>query len=127
MRIVLADDSLLILERLQQMLSIHKQVEIVGTYNNGTDTLEALRILKPDLAIVDFKMPGLNGLEVLNQIRKENKIVKFIILTFFSSDHYRQKAIQDGVDYYFSKVDDFEKVSQVVEEMVEKEKSLSAC
>jgi two-component system, NarL family, nitrate/nitrite response regulator NarL len=122
MRVLLADDSELILERLQDMLSKYKQVEIVGTIKNGTETLEALRILKPDMAIVDVRMPGLSGREVLNKIRQEDKTVKFIILTFSSSDYYRQAAMQAGADYFFSKVDDFDKLSRVVEEMALKEK-----
>ena len=121
MRVLLADDSVLILEWLQDTLGMNKQVEIVGSFKNGIDTLKALKTLKPDLAIVDFKMPGLNGLEVLKEIRKENKILKFIILTYYSLDNYRQVAMQAGADYFFSKVDDFEKVSIVVEEMVAKE------
>jgi DNA-binding NarL/FixJ family response regulator len=121
MKVLLADDSKLILERLQEMVGIYRQVEIVGSCSNGIDTLEALRTLKPDLAIVDIKMPGLSGLEVLNEIRKEDKIVKFIILTFYSSDYHRQMAIQAGADYFFNKVDDFEKVSQLVEDLAKKE------
>ena len=114
----MADDSDLILVRLQEMLSIDKHVELVGMYRNGTDALEALRILKPDLAIVDIKMPGLTGLEVLNEIRKEDKKVNFIILTFYALEYFRQMAIQAGADYFFSKVDDFEKLASVVKELV---------
>ena len=121
MKVLLADDSKLILVRLQEMVSIYKQVEIVRSCSNGIDTLEALRTLKPDLAIVDIKMPGLSGLEVLNEIRKEDKIVKFIILTFYSSEYHRQMALQAGADYFFNKVDDFEKVSQLVEDLAKKE------
>jgi DNA-binding NarL/FixJ family response regulator len=123
MKVLLADDSDLILERLQEMLGLHKQVEIVGSFQNGTDTLEAIRNLKPDLAIVDIKMPGLSGLDVLKEIRKVDKMVKFIILTFYSSDSYRQMAIQEGTNYFFSKVEDFEKVSQVVAELAEQEEN----
>jgi DNA-binding NarL/FixJ family response regulator len=121
MKVLLADDSKLILVRLQEMVGIYKQVEIVRSCSNGIDTLEALRTLKPDLAIVDIKMPGLSGLEVLNEIRKEDKIVKFIILTFYSSEYHRQMALQAGADYFFNKVDDFEKVSQLVEDLAKKE------
>ena len=121
MRVVLADDSGLILERLQEMIASYSQTEIVGSLQNGTDTLDALRTLKPDLAIVDIKMPGLSGLEVLNAIKKENNDIKIIILTFYSSDHYRQIAIQSGADYFFNKVDDFDKLSMVVAGMVMKE------
>ena len=105
------------------MVGMHKQAEIVGSLNNGTETLEALRVLKPDLAIVDIQMPGLSGLEVLSEIRKENKIVKFIILTLYSSDYYRQLAVKTGADYFFSKVEDFEKVSLVVAELIMKEEN----
>jgi DNA-binding NarL/FixJ family response regulator len=122
MRILLADDSGLILERMQEMLKKINHVEITGSYTNGIDTLNALRTLSPDLAIVDLKMPGLNGIQVLNEIRNENKILKFMILTFCSADYYQKLAIQAGADYYFSKVDDFEKVSMVVEEMLANEK-----
>jgi len=118
MKVLLADDSGLILERLQEALSSFKQVEIVGSFKNGIDALEGLRNLNPQVAIVDIKMPGLNGLEVLNEIRKENKFVKIIILTFYASEYHRQLAIQTGADYFFSKVDDFDKAIQVVINMV---------
>jgi two-component system, NarL family, response regulator DesR len=121
MKVLLADDSGLILERLAEMLNMYKKVEIVGSFKNGTDTLAALRALKPDLAIVDLKMPGLSGLEVIHEIRKENTTVKIIILTFYSSDYYRNIAIQTGADYFFNKVDDFDEVSMVVAGMLWKE------
>lgn len=122
MKVVIADDSVLIRERLQNVLSTFRQVELLGTYNNGTDTLEALRNLKPDLAIVDIKMPGLNGLEVLTETRKENKTIQFIILTFHATEYYRRMAMEAGVNYFFSKADDFEKVAEVVEEINESKK-----
>ena len=121
MRILLADDSSLILERLNNMVHLHKHVEIVAELKNGKDALEALRILKPDMAIIDIKMPGLSGLYVLNEIRKENKSIIIIILTLYSSSYYRQLAIQQGTNYFFSKVDDFEKVSLIVAQYLEKE------
>ncbi len=124
MRVLLADDSDLILERLQQTLSPDRRVEIVGTFKNGNETLAALRVLKPDLAIVDIKMPGLSGLEVLHQIRKEDSSLKFIILTFYSSDNYRNLAFRYGADYFFSKVDDFEKISLAVKELLDKPSTL---
>ena len=125
MRILLADDSVLILERLREMCSNYRQVEIVGMCKNGIDALAALQNLKPDLAIVDLKMPGLSGLEVLSEIRKEDKILKFILLTLHSSDYHRLMAIHAGTDYFFSKADDFEKVANVVSEMIDKEENKS--
>lgn len=123
MRVVIADDSDLILDWLKEMLSAFEGVEIVAALQNGTDALDALMTLKPDLAIIDLKMPGMTGLEVLKEIRKIDKDVKFIILTFYAFDPYRQSAVKAGVDYFFSKVDDSEKVSRVVAELLAKEEN----
>jgi len=120
-KILIADDSVLILEALQEMLGGLGQVEIVASCQNGTDALKAIRALRPDLAIVDIKMPGLTGLEVVAETRKENKTTPFIILTFYSSGYYRQQAILAGADYFFSKTDDFQKIAEVVGEMLKKE------
>ena len=121
MRVLLADDSDLTLEWLKEMLYAFQNVEIVAVLKKGTDALESIKTLKPDLAIVDLKMPGLSGLEVLKETRKENTTLKFIILTFYAFDPYRKSAMKFGADYFFSKTDDFEKVMMVVKEMLAEE------
>ena len=63
----------------------------------------------------------MSGLEVLTQIRKENKALIFIVLTFFSMDYYRQLALEAGVDYFFSKIDDFEKITEVLDKLAGEE------
>jgi DNA-binding NarL/FixJ family response regulator len=125
MKVILADDSDLIRERLTEMLNMYKHAEIVGSLDNGTDALDSLRKLKPDLAIIDLKMPGLTGIEVVNEIRKEDKHVKIVILTFYSTEYYRNIAIKSGADFFFNKVDDFEEVSMVVAGMLWKESTMN--
>ncbi len=122
MKILIADDSILILERLQQILGEIDNVEVVASLGNGIDTLEALRNLKPDLAIIDIRMPGLTGLEVLNAYRKESKSVIFILLTLDSHGYIHQLAIQAGTNYFFNKADDFQNIIQVVTELCENKK-----
>lgn len=119
MKVLLANDSALILERLKELLSVHGQVEIAGSLKNGVETLAAIKVQNPGLAIIDMNMPGLNGLEILNEVRKVNKTTKIIILTFYSSEYYRNIAMQSGADYFFNKADDFEKISLVVERLVQ--------
>ena len=118
MRVLLADDSDLILERLKEILNTFGSLELIACVKNGTQTLEALKNLKPDIAIVDIKMPGLNGLEVLSEIRKENSDIKIIILTLYSSEYYRMLADRDGADYFFNKADEFDKVSAALEDII---------
>jgi DNA-binding NarL/FixJ family response regulator len=114
MKILIADDSNFILDRLQQMLNLLDHVEIVGVYHNGTDALSALQTLKPDLAILDNKMPGIKGIDIIREIRKENLIVQLMLLTFYSDGYYRTQAIKAGANYFFSKSDDFEQIPEVV-------------
>jgi two-component system, response regulator YesN len=121
MKVLLADDSDLILERLEDLLHAYEQVKIIGSFKNGIDALKSLKLSAVDLAIIDLKMPCLTGLQVLKEIRKENKSLRFMILTLYSSDNYRQLAINSGADYFFSKIDDFEKISMVVEKMISEE------
>lgn len=66
-------------------------------------------------------MTGLSGIEVLTEIRKENTTLVFIILTLFSSEFYRDKAMNASTGYFFSKSYDFKKVARVIVEMVVKE------
>jgi two-component system response regulator YesN len=127
MKVLIAYDTNLIRERLQEMVSVSRQLEVVGSFANGTDTLEGLRTLKPDLAIIGLEMTGLNGIEVLKEIRKENSSLVYIILTLFSSEFYREMAMEAGADYFFSKPDDFKKVARVMVEMVIKEGKLKNC
>lgn len=125
MKVILADDSGLIRERLTEMLNMYKHAEIVDSLDNGTDALDSMRKLKPDLAILDLKMPGLSGIDIVNEIRKEDKHVKIVILTFYSTEYYRNIAIKSGADFFFNKVDDFEEVSMVVAGMLWKESTMN--
>lgn len=118
MKVLLADDSDLILERLKEILITFESLDVIATFNNGTIALDAIRSLKPDIAILDIKMPGLSGLEVLGQIRKENCNIKIIILTLYSSEYYRMLADRDGADYFFNKADEFDKVPAAIEDII---------
>jgi DNA-binding NarL/FixJ family response regulator len=124
MRVLIADDSDFILDRLQQLLQSMEDVEVVGSFRNGTDALAALHQLKPDLAILDNKMPGLRGIDIIREIRKEDSEVKFMLLTFYAESHYRQQAINAGADYFFSKSEDFEKIPEVIIELTKNEKDV---
>ena len=118
MRIVIADDSDLMLERLQKMLSLIDKVEVLGVYRNGTDALAGLKTFSPDLAILDNKMPGLNGVDIIREVRKENHTIKLMLLTFYSDLIYQKQAMAAGADFFFSKSDDFEKIPGLIGQLI---------
>lgn len=121
MRVLLADDSQLILDRLHEMLQNCEGAEIVDSLKNGKDALDSIISLHPDLVVIDINMPRLSGLQVLEAIKKENHHTKFIVLTFYASNYYRKKALSLGADYFLSKVDDFEKVMNVINDIIAQE------
>jgi YesN/AraC family two-component response regulator len=100
------------------MLNDFNGAQVVAALKNGKDSLDFIKSLNPDLVIIDINMPRLNGLQVLEAIKKENHKAVFIILTFYESKFFREKAMILGADYFFSKVDDFEKVSTVVSSLL---------
>ncbi|MFZ4399635.1 MAG: hypothetical protein ACOYO1_06355 [Bacteroidales bacterium] len=72
MRILLSDESGMILERLQKLVKKYKGVEIIGAFTSGISTYEQSAILKYNLAILDIKKPALNGQKIINDIRNIN-------------------------------------------------------
>lgn len=121
MKILLVDDSVLMLDRLQEMLSNYPQLEVVASFKNGNTFLEAIQQYKPHLAIFDLRMLGPKSLETLKNLRKENLNISIIILAFFATAHFRLAAMLAGADYFFSKVNDYEKVEQVVLSLLQEE------
>lgn len=125
MRVLLADDSILMLDRLNEMLAPCNGVELIGECRNGTQTLNAILALEPDMVIIDISMPGLNGLEVIEAAKLAKSRTFFVVLTMYASQHYRELAMLLGSDYFLSKVDDFEDIPRVVQEMIIKMKITS--
>jgi DNA-binding NarL/FixJ family response regulator len=118
MKVLIADDSLLILTRLQEMISAFRNVEIAAIAVNGTDALNTLKSMAIDLLIMDLNMPEINGMELIKDIRKANQSLKIIVLTFHSSDHHRHLAMTSGADYFFNKEDAFEKIPLILSKMI---------
>jgi DNA-binding NarL/FixJ family response regulator len=81
LRVLLMDDSTTMLGRLLDGLKDVKGVEIVGKYDNGQTALEAIRLLKPDLALLDNMVPHLTGTQVIDAIRAENLPTKALLVT----------------------------------------------
>ena len=114
MKVLIADDSRLMRERVRETISIFSEVEIVCETENGIQTLEELNKHNPDLAILDIRMPDKNGLEILKEFRTKNKTTKIIILTNYAYDQYKDRAFENGADYFYSKSEDFDKIAAVV-------------
>jgi len=118
MKVLVADDSDLVRQRLVEMLS---EMEGLGTILEATNGLEARDMIlaeKPDFVVLDIRMPGRNGLDVLRDIKASNPATKIVILTNYPYPQYRNRCVEEGADFFFDKSSEFEKVIEVLEQLV---------
>ena len=87
---------------------------------NGVKALQLVMEKEPDLAILDIRMPEMNGIEVLKKIRELKMKVKVCILTNYPYPQYKKKCLEAGADYFLSKTEDFEDINIVVTEILMK-------
>lgn len=76
---------------------------VLGTFQNGLEAYKGILELKPEYAILDLNMPGLNGLEVLGKVRKNNATIKIILYTMYQEKSFLIKAKELGVNGYLLK------------------------
>ena len=117
-RIVIVDDSNLVRERLVKMLNAISGIEIAGEAANPQDALRIIQDRKPHIVIIDIKIPGENGIEVLKKIKKANKAVIAIIITNYPFTQYRAKCFENGADYFYDKSYEYGKIVETIEGLV---------
>jgi response regulator NasT len=114
-RVVIADDEAIIRLDLKELL-VTAGYDVVAEASNGIDALEAIRAEHPDLAILDIKMPGADGIDVARQVAGQGTSV--ILLTAFSQRHLIETARDAGVSAYLVKPFRSPELLRVVEEIV---------
>lgn len=109
-RVLIVDDSKQVRERLISLLSEYPTIRIVGQAGNGEEAMDALDDQKPDTVILDIRLPGRSGIQLLEDIKAAHPEIMVIMLTNYDFEHYRQQCLQMGADYFFNKTLEFEKV-----------------
>ena len=117
MRVLIVDDSKIVCDGLQQMLINIADVEIVGQAHNAEDAIASILELKPDVVILDIRLPGKSGIDVLKDIRAKKLPIRVIMLTNNPYPQYRKKCESLGADYFFDKVAEIEMIPKVIAEL----------
>ena len=102
-KVLIADDQALIRESLQIILSAHADIEVVGTVGDGKEVLEKLHRVRPDVILMDIRMPESNGIEGTKLIKEAFPEVKVLIVTTFQDTEYIVEAVQNGASGYLLK------------------------
>jgi len=101
--IVLADDHVLVRNGLKAMLEFDTDLIVTGEAGNGTDALEVAKAVKPDLLILDIRMPGMTGLEAAAKLKSFSPNTKAVILSMHDSEEYVLQAVDAGAYGYLLK------------------------
>lgn len=102
-RVVIADDQTLFRSGLARLLDGDERVSVVGEAVDGNDAVKIALALKPDVVLMDIKMPNLDGIEATRQIVTENPKIKVLMLTTFEADNHVIQALKAGASGYVLK------------------------
>ena len=102
-RIVIADDHELARAGLRALLTDQRGFELVGEASNGQEALQLCRRLQPDLALIDVRMPGMDGLSTCRAIKKECPATSVILVTMHANPEYLFEALKAGAAGYVLK------------------------
>jgi two-component system nitrate/nitrite response regulator NarL len=102
-RVVLTDDHVFVRDGIKSLLENEVNIEVVGEATDGLEALKIIETVKPDLLILDIRMPNLTGIEVVEKLRAQNNMVKIVMLSMHESEEYVLKSIKAGADGYLLK------------------------
>jgi DNA-binding NarL/FixJ family response regulator len=102
-RVLICDDQTVVREGLSAILSTEPEIEVVGLACDGREAVEMVTSLKPDVVLMDLKMPRLNGVQATRHIRREFPAIHVLVLTTFAADEWIYDAIRSGASGYLLK------------------------
>lgn len=116
-RVLVADDHTLVRQSLVSVLQASGACEVVGEASDGLEAIQQALRLRPDVAIVDISMPGLNGIEVVRRLRAELPSTRTLVLTMHQEDEYVLHVVRAGASGYLLKDSAVTELLQAVREV----------
>ena len=120
MRVFIAEDSILISERVADLLGHIQGLELVGQAANVPAAALAIKQLNPDAVILDLRMPGGSGLDLLVALKKQSPTIIVIVFTALSSPEMRRRCTESGANFFLDKSQDFEELPSILKVLTEK-------
>lgn len=102
-KVLIVDDQEMIRESLELMLSSRVNIEVIGSAENGKEAISKAKRGKPDVILMDIRMPGMDGIECMKAIKCFQPKTKVIILTTFDDDEYIYESLKHGADGFLLK------------------------
>ena len=115
-RVLLVDDHAVVRERLQRILEVDEEIQVVGEASRGDEAIRKAVLLSPDVIIMDLKMPEKDGITTTQELRQKMPDAKVLVLTLYGEDFVRQ-AVEAGVSGYLLKDSDTEQITKAVHQV----------
>ncbi|KNY30228.1 response regulator [Pseudobacteroides cellulosolvens] len=118
-KMIIADDEAFVRDTFKMVVNKHfPQVRVVAEAETGREAIEMASEFNPNLMIMDVKMPGINGLQAIYEIKKINSETRFIVLTAYDHFKYAREALSLSVDEYILKPARREKIIEAVSKVL---------
>jgi DNA-binding NarL/FixJ family response regulator len=125
-RLVLADDQDLMREGLRMMMSAHADIEVVGEARTGRELVEQARLRRPDVALVDVRMPEMDGITAAGELSRLPKPPRVVMLTTFDHDDHVYDALRAGATGFLLKTTPPDRLIAAIRAAADGESLLSA-
>jgi len=114
MNILIVDDADVIRNRLCSMLSEIDNVNVTGQACNTAEGYRLYSTLKPDIIILDIRLPDESGISLLKKIKRENSEIIIVMFTNFPYPAYQERCMELGADYFFDKSTEFSQLIDLI-------------
>jgi DNA-binding NarL/FixJ family response regulator len=114
-KVLIVEDSPIVRERLVALVAGVRNVVIVGQAEDGFKAQALFRQHRPDAVVLDIQLPGINGMDLLAQFKREHPACVVMVLTTYAFKEFRQRCTTLGADYFFDKSLEFERITEVLE------------
>jgi len=101
--VLLVDDHPVVIEGLRKLLETSGDIEVTGSANDAAQALERARTLRPDVILLDLRMPGASGIQATRRLREQEYKGAIILLTSYGDQAYVRQAMEAGADGYLLK------------------------
>jgi DNA-binding NarL/FixJ family response regulator len=116
---LIVDDSAMVGERLAAMLAaLPEKIQVIGQAQDVPEAIQAIQALKPDAVILDIRMPGGTGLDVLQAVKKDRPDTIVMMLTNYPYPQYRRKCLEAGADFFFDKAAEMDQVPAILQQLI---------
>jgi len=119
MKVIICDDQDIVRDGLELLLKLEADIEIVGIATDGAEAVEMAEREKPDLVLMDLKMPIMNGVDATREIRAKSPGAKVLVLTTYGTDEWVFDAMRAGASGYLLKNASREEVLRAIRGTVE--------